>query len=457
MKPRFEKRLAVGMIIAALACLILLPVPIDGLKVIGSIYTGNVSPGQTVIFPMTISLGANDPPMDMVVDVMGFGQSPDKSYVALDPSSDTSPYSARSYISIDNRTFHLDPGASETVDATISVPGDAGPGGRYAIISIHGLPNGTGSTLVVTAINVPVMMTIDSPGITQTGTITGLTTGTIVAGQPLALITSFKNTGNHHYANTINNVQVTDGSGKQVALLSTDPTLYSIIPGNTVNFVVNLNAALSPGTYTMLSNVSLKDGTLLDSKTASFEVNSSYTAPVQETSVALTPKNPAVLASSDGRIAVSFPAGAVISDVTVTLKPFSLDQLPGLPAGTTAGGTCFEIDGLSGLLSKDAMISVNYSSSDLDAAGGDASKLVLARYDQSGSSWTLLPTTVNKDTTTLSATTNQFSTWAVIASSTPGTQTGGQSKGILAPDVTTVFLSLCLTVVIFGAWKRRER
>ncbi len=456
MKPRYANRLAICMVIAVLACLIVLPVPVAALKVVGSIYKGTVSPGQTVIFPITISTSGSEPPMDMLADVMGFGQSPDKSYTALAPVSDTSPYSARSYISIDNRSFHLDPGTSKTITATISVPANVGPGGRYAIISIHSQPKGSGSALVVAAINIPVMMTIDSPGLTQTGMITDLKTGDIVAGQPLAIITSFKNTGNIHYANTVNDVQVTDSSGKNIARLSTDPTIFSIIPGNTVDYVVNLNAALSPGTYTMISNISLKDGPLLNSKTSSFEVKSSYIAPPQEASVTLTPQNSGVLASSDGRISISFPAGAVISDIAVTLKPFSLNQLPTIPADAKAGGTCFEVDGLSGLLSKDATINVKYSSTDLDAAGGDASKLVLARYDQSDSTWTLLPTSVNTDTTTLSATTNRFSIWAVMASSAQVTPAGGKTGGILALDVTPVLLSLGLMVVIFGMWKREK-
>ena len=228
MKPRCDNRLAICIVIAILTCLILMPVPVSALKVVGSIYTGTASPGQTVVYPMTISTDASDLPMDFVVDVMGFGQAPDKSFTPIDPSSDTSPYSARGYISIDNRTFHLDPGTSETITATIAVPRDAAPGGRYAIITIHTLPKNSGSGLVATAINVPIMMTLDSPGIIQTGAITDLKTGDIVTGQPLAIITSFKNTGNHHFPGTVNTVQVTDSSGKQVALLSTDPSPYSV-------------------------------------------------------------------------------------------------------------------------------------------------------------------------------------------------------------------------------------
>ena len=293
MKLSYDNRLAICAVIAILACLIILPVPAGALKVIGSIYKGTVSPGQTVIFPITVSTDPTDPSMNMVVSVMGFGQNPDMSYIGLAQSSDTSPYSARNYISIDSSAFHLDPGASKTINATISVPSNAGPGGGYAIISIHSQPQGSGSALVVTAINVPIMLTIGSSGLTQTGMITGLTTGDIVAGQPITITTAFENTGNNRYTDTFNNVTVTDGSGKQIAQLSANPTPFSIIPGNTVDYVVNLNTPLSPGTYTMQSTVSINNGALLDSKTSTFEVKSAYVAAPQEAGITLTPQNSA--------------------------------------------------------------------------------------------------------------------------------------------------------------------
>ena len=87
-------------------------------------------------------------------------------------------------------------------------------------------------------------------------------------------------------------------------------------------------------------------------------------------------------------------------------------------------------------------------------------KLVLARYDKPDGKWILLQTSVDTGTTTLTATSNQFSTWAVLASSAQPSQaagkTGGFLGGILALDGTTVLLSLGLVVVIFGVWKRRK-
>lgn len=113
----------------------------------------------------------------------------------------------------------------------------------------------------------------------------------------------------------------------------------------------------------------------------------------------------------------------MLSDVSVTIKPVSKDKLPAAPPGATLGTTCFHIDGLTGLLSKDATVQVKYSSADLEDAGSDVSKLAIARYDDSDNKWTILPTTLDKNALTLSATTNWFSIWAVMVSG------GGNTAG----------------------------
>lgn len=419
------------MLLMALLVILICLGPASAINVVGAKYMETVPPGDTVTHTITVSTKATDPAMDIVIDTWGFGQTGGKSYSSLPAADDTSPYSARKFITLDTTSFHLNPGESKKILATIVIPTDVGDGGRYAIISLHNAPSGEGTTAYVTAISVPVMITIAKSNLIEAGSITDIKVGDIVTGQPLRITTSLKNTGNLHYYQTRNNVTVSDSGGNIIGTAVTDPSVYAIIPTYTVNYDVTLDKSLSPGTYSVKSDVSLGDGTLLDSKTSAFEVKSSYIAPSPDTNVTLTPQAPSVLASSDGRITISFPAGAVINDITVTLKPFSLNNLPTLMTDAKAGGTCFQVEGLSGILSKDATISVKYSDADLAVAGGDASKLVLARYDQSDSKWTQLETNVNKDTTTLSATTNRFSTWAVMTASSQGSQTGGQQGGIV--------------------------
>lgn len=444
---RYYPVLLMGIMIILVIC----PGPVSAINVVGAKYMETVKAGDTATHVITVSTQATDPPMDIVVDVLGFGQTETMSYSSLSAADDTSPYSARKFITLDTASFHLEPGDTKKITATIIIPNDVGDGGRYAIISLHNAPSGSGTTAYVTAVAVPVMITIANSNLQQKGVITDIKTGEIVTGQPLRITTSLKNTGNVHYYETKNTVTVSDSSGNVLGTVSTVPSVYAIIPSYTVNYVVTLDKALSPGTYSVKSEVSLGDGTVLDTKTATFDVKSNYVAPPTEEGITLTPHDSAVLASSDNVTTISFPAGAVIADVAVSLKPFARENLPTLPAGVTAGGTCFEVEGLSGLLSKDATISVRYSDADLAAAGGDASKLVLARYDSSDNKWTLLNTNVNRDTTTLSATTNRFSTWAVVAASSP---LAGRSGSPAPLDATPALLSLGLIVVIFGVGKR---
>ena len=54
----------------------------------------DVAPGETITHKMTVTLVETDQPVDMVVDVMGFGNSPDGSAQELEASKDTSLYSA---------------------------------------------------------------------------------------------------------------------------------------------------------------------------------------------------------------------------------------------------------------------------------------------------------------------------------------------------------------------------
>ena len=126
---------------------------------------------------------------------------------------------------------------------------------------------------------------------------------------------------------------------------------------------------------------------------------------------------------SDRRVIVAFPTGAVFSDTDVTLKPLAKDRAPAASANMTPASTFFTIEGINGLLAKDAVMKVKYTSADLEAAGSDVTKLVLARYDDSENTWTILPTYLNKDDLTLSAATNRFGSWGIMVSSvgnTPG-------------------------------------
>jgi len=411
-----------------------------------SSYVGSIAPGGTDTVRMVFGLGPDENPSDISVQVMGLGQTLNAGFVPINPANDTNPYSARTFISLDNTILHLKPGMSQPVNATITLPKNVGPGGRYAIIYVHSVPaGGEGQATIATGVIIPVLITVSGTTPSLTGSITGVDVGNVTVGQPVVITTTFKNTGNYHYRYTINNVTLTDRNRNIIAEGSAQAGLNSIIPGNTVQYIVTPDVKNLPmGTYTVDSKVLLANGQVLDDKTTTFSVGTNYVPPITESNITLTPGSAGTLTSPDGRISILFPQGAVLDNAVVTLKPYTKAQLPSAPAGSTLGATCFEITGLSGLLGKDATVKVTYSADDLAAAGGDASQLKLSYYDAAQNAWVILPTQVDTGSTTLTTTTNHLNVWAVMVSSST---TGGTASGT-APAATTTKSPLSLTVIL---------
>jgi hypothetical protein len=435
-----------GMIAVAVIMVILCIAPASALTLTGTKYMDSIPAGGTDTHKMTIGIGPTDNPGDFTVTVMGFGQDMNKGYVPLDPSKDLNPSSARSFISLDKTTLHLDPGTTQEVTATISLPKNVGAGGRYGIIYLYAVP-GKGQ-MVTTAVVIPVMITISGTTPTFTGSITGVEVGKMIAGQPLSVITTLKNTGNYHYYRTVNLLTIIDAKGNILANSSTSPSAEAITPGNTVQFTGKLDVKSLPvGSYKVNSKVLLEDGQVLDEKSTPYEVETEYVPPPDEASITVSPGSPTTLVTPDGRYSVSFPQGAVFSNVNVTLKAYAHDQLQSAPSGAKLGTSSFEITGLSGLLSKDATVKVKYSADDLAAAGGDASQLKLAYYDTAQNAWVILPTMVETGSKTLTATTNHLSVWAVMISSS----TTGTPVAVSAPLTTTAQGSpLPLTIIVIS-------
>jgi len=429
--------------------LLLLVAPVyAGLTVAGSKFLGTAKPGETVTHVMEVMSQSDVPPMDIEVEVLGFGQEMNRAYVTLDPSMDRSSYTARPFIILDKTSFHLDPGKRQMVNAEIRVPSNAGSGGRYAIIRIHQVVSASGRTVFVTAVNVPVLLTISASGVTLRGEITDISAQPIVTGQPLVISTTLKNIGNHHYYGAYNEVTLTDSSGGILANTTTSKSIHAIIPESSVWFNASLGTSLSPGTYTVVSKMFLEDGTLLDEKTTTLAVEKPYFPPFMAASVIVRPGNAASLLTSDNRFSIQFPQGAVIAETKVSIAPFAREQLPQAPEGSKHAVTCFRIEGLTGLLSKEATIVVKYTPDDVAAAGGDAGKLVLARWDEGELRWTMLPTTVDRSAGTLTASTNHFSTWSIIVGS------AGGLTGI--PGFETAAACMALIAIVLEIGRRRK-
>jgi hypothetical protein len=447
-----------------MAVVLLCTVPASAITMTGTNYVGSIAPGGTAVFPMTIGLGTNENPSDLLIEVMGFGQSVNSEFVPLDPVNDTTPYSARTFISLDRTSLHLEPGTSQRVNATITLPKDVGAGGRYAIIYLHALPaKGTGQATLTTGMIVPVLITISGTTPTVTGSITGVDVGDVTIGQPVVITTTLKNTGDYHYRYSVNNVTLIDGNGNIVARGSAEPWPNSLIPGNSVQYNAEPGMKdLAAGTYTVDSKVLLAEGKVLDEKTTTFTVKTDYAPPVTESTITLSPERAGTLTSPDGRYSISFPQGAVLGDAVVILKPYSKNNLKPAPAGVKPAATSFEITGLSGLLSRDATVRVTYSADDLAAAGGNAALLKLSYYDAARGAWVILPTQVTTGSTTLTTTTNHLSVWAVMVSSvtTGGMETGtvpvaDTPQGPVPPGI--ILASLGIAVFAAGTRSRKRK
>jgi hypothetical protein len=379
-----------------------------------------VLPGESYIQTLLVSTGKDDPPTDVVIEVLGYGDG-DSGVEPVLPGADKSPYSARTFIQPDKITLHVEPGETERADVTVTIPADVGSGGRYATLRFSTVPPEGEAVNIISAIVLPVKFTIKEGQLIHSGQVTGVTTGKAVSGQPIEIFTSFRNTGNHHFK-IEGQIEIRDASDNHIDTVHT--TTSSPIPDGTKRIETTYipQGPLALGVYSVKSRLMLEDGTLLDEASGSFEVEKPYVPPPPPASVTLSPSNASILKTEDGRISVGFPQGAVISQVEVSLRSYPLEQIPAAPPDFNLATTCFRIDGLTGLLAKEATVTVEYTAADLDKAGGDASKLRLARWDEAQSQWSVLKTKVDKEAMTLTTNTNQLSIWAVMVAPPAHTQ-----------------------------------
>jgi len=278
--------------LVALALLIagaLLVSPALALKVEGARIALDVEPGKAYTSPIGISIGENEAGGTYAIDVMGFGQSvQDGSYTGLETAADTSPYSARPFITIDKPTVTLQPGERAAVTATINIPSGTRDGGRYAIILVHPAPSASGAPAsFATAVAIPVLLTVKSGTITEAGEISALDPTVAEVGKPFAVATTIRNSGNYHYYGAVHNVTITDTEGKVVASVKSEPFVRAIVPGQSVIFTASVASGLPQGSYQVTARVEKQDGNVLAEKKATLQVGSP--ASVQTTQAQTTP------------------------------------------------------------------------------------------------------------------------------------------------------------------------
>jgi hypothetical protein len=268
-------------IIFVCTALAIIAAPALALKVEGARIALDVEPGKTYTSPIGISIGENEAGGEYAIDVMGFGQSvQDGSYTALD-AADTSPYSARGFITIDKPSVTLKPGERVTVTATISIPSGTRDGGRYAIILVHPAVSATGAPAsFATAVAIPVLLTLKAGTITESGEIRAIAPAAIEVGKPFVVETSFRNSGNYHYYGAVHNVTITDTQGNIVASVRSEPLTRAIVPGQSVTLTAPIPNGLSAGSYQVTVRVEKQDGKVLAEKKGILQAGSpSTTAP----------------------------------------------------------------------------------------------------------------------------------------------------------------------------------
>jgi hypothetical protein len=387
----------------------------------------SVNPGDTYTETLSVTTAITDKPADVLIEFLGYSED-ENGVKPLSAENDTGPYTARGFFQPEKITLHCEPGDTKETQIKVTIPSDIKSGGRYATLRFTAIPNvANGGVGVNSAIVLPIQFTINGDIFTHTGEITGVDAGPTESGKPIDIFTSFKNTGNHHYK-IKGEIEIRRDNGILVDTLfinSASPIPESI---KKIRTVFSPAEALSLGTYSLKAKIMLEDGTVLDESTGTFEVKAPYVPPPPPASVTLEPSSAATLQTDDGRIIINFPQGAVLGEARVSLQSYPPEQLPSPPKGLNAATTCFRVDGLNGLLTKDAKMTVKYSSADLQKAGGDASKLQLARWDEVSNQWTVLKTIVDKSTMTLTASTNQFSLWAVMVGTPASPATGSPTS-----------------------------
>jgi hypothetical protein len=436
-------------------CIIL---PAGALSVTGGKILASVDPGKAYSFPVIVGLDTKEAGGDYALEVRGFGQTGDGMYTTLDPAADTGSYTARPLLSIDKPSFHLDSGKQQEVSVIATIPANTAPGGRYALITVHPVvKSGQAGTSFATGFVIPVLLTINGGTLTETGSITDIKTGELVAGQPVPILTTLTNTGNHHYYHALVNLTVTNSTGSVIATASPLPTMFALVPGNSMTFTTRLATPLAPGSYSIKVDAKIADGMkILDNRTVTITIPETYVAPAGEASVDLLPDTTGTLASPGGEITVSFPQGSVFSAAKVTVKP-SAGTLSSPPEGAVAGTSAYILDGIAGLLPKEATIVIKYTPDDLKAAGGDASKLYIARYEAGDRKWTLLSTTTDTGAKTITATTDRLGTFEVMGAQqalSTGAATPQPTKPP-APGAFATVLAACAAFFLLSHGRRR--
>jgi len=227
--------------------------------------------GQSYTSKITVTDQSATEPMDLQIEVDGLGQGLDGASLALSASQDTSPYSARTFCSIDKTTLHMEPGAAGYVNATVSVPSGKNSGEYYASIYMYTSsadPNKVGVRL---AILVPVIVTIPGFSPSRTAQMTGPTVSQVTSGQTIEAVTILKNNGNCRISSATDTISLYNSTGTQISQSVITLGSPSILPGYSRQITSHFTSQ-PVGSYSVKSLIVMGDGTQLGPQTLTFNV-----------------------------------------------------------------------------------------------------------------------------------------------------------------------------------------
>jgi len=233
-----------------------------------------LSPGQSYNQIINVSSSGS---VNLTTEVDGLTQTPQGASGPVQAQQDTDSFSARTFISLDKTSLSLSAGTSQNITVSVNVPTGTAPGERYASIYIYSQP-GQGGVSIVTGILIPVI--INTPGYTvsQIGSIIGFSCSSlpslsnVYTGKAIDFDTTFNNTGNCRITGVQNIITVKDGSGNQKWTNTISVPAPSILP-QTPRIIDNQDTiGLSAGNYSVESDVTLANGTMLDHTTINFNV-----------------------------------------------------------------------------------------------------------------------------------------------------------------------------------------
>lgn len=248
-----KRKVIISLVLGACLLLVLAsPVLAGGLTVYGGKIETSVEPGGDYVYNIKVK-NTSDGPMDIAVEVKGYGTSIGEALNVLEPEEDKSPYTARGLLTVSPTSFHLEPGDAQDIEVIAKIPAGIGEGGRYAIIFIHTAPQGE-MVATVTAFAGRVLLTIADSNLTTDSEITEVT---LAESESLAgVLVTVENNGNYHYKPQVQ-AKLIDGD-KVVATASWSSN-WPIIPGYSRQFKLNFvgEGSLSAGKYTV--DIEVKD------------------------------------------------------------------------------------------------------------------------------------------------------------------------------------------------------